>query len=146
MARRPRKINPLGTVLLVNDEPDFSFALIEILRKDGFDVQCASSCQEAISVIKKASPDLLLVDFTMPAKCGLALIRRLRKTSGWEEKPIIVTSARTAPQDRDAALEAGADTFLPKPFSRRDLRATIRQYFPVPATGPLSPAPATRAA
>ncbi len=146
MPRRPGKVNPTGTVLLVNDEPDFSFALIEIMHKDGFEVRCVSTCQEAISAIKKASPDLLLIDFTMPAKCGLALIRRLRKTSGWEEKPIIVTSARTASHDRDAALEAGADVFLPKPFSRKDFRSTIRQFFPVPATGPLSPAPTPHAA
>lgn len=146
MPRRTGKTNALGTILIVIEEPDFSFALIEILRRDGFEVQCARSCQEARSAVRKVPPDLLLVDFAMPAKCGLDLIRELRKTPVLTDTPIIVTSARISPQDREASLQAGADIFLPKPFSRRELRAMIRQYFPLPATGPLTPSHAPRPA
>ena len=145
MRRRSKKANSLGTILIVNDEPAFSYALVEILRRDGFKVHCAFSCKEAVSAINKVSPDMLLVDFMMPAKCGLDLIRKLRETSKWASTPIIVTSARTASQDQEAALEAGADIFLAKPFSRREFQAALRQYFPVPATGPLPPAPEPRA-
>jgi CheY-like chemotaxis protein len=138
--RRSSKSDPEGTILIVNDEPDFSYALIEILRKDGFEVQSASSCEEAQRIIQDVSPELLLVDLSITGDCALALIRALRNISDWAKTPIVVTSARTSPEDRSATLEAGADVFLPKPFSLREFRAAIRQVVPLPATRPLNPA------
>lgn len=124
-----------GSILIVDDEPTYSYALVEILRADGYKVQLVTSGDEALDVMNEFSPDLLLIDIVMPAMNGITLISELRSNSAWAELPIIVVSARTMPEDRAAALEAGADNFLPKPFSREDLRAVIRPF--VPAVSPI---------
>jgi len=124
-----------GTILVVDDEPTYSYALVEILRADGYKVQLVTSGDEALEVIDELSPDLLLVDIVMPAMNGVTLISELRSTSAWADLPIIVVSARTMAEDRATALEAGADYFLPKPFSRQDLRAVIQPF--IPAISPI---------
>jgi DNA-binding response OmpR family regulator len=124
-----------GTILIVDDEPTYSYALVEILRADGFKVHLATSGDEVLEVIDEVSPDLLLVDIVMPAMSGLALISKLRSNSAWADLPIIVVSARTMPEDREAAMDAGGNYFLPKPFSRQELRAVIRPF--VPAISPI---------
>jgi len=124
-----------GTILIVDDEPTYSYALVEILRTDGYKVQLVTSGDEALDVMNELSPDLLLVDIVMPAMNGKTLISELRSTSAWADLPIIVVSARTMPEDRASAFEAGADYFLPKPFSRQDLRAVIQRL--VPAMSPI---------
>ena len=139
-------IGSIGTILIVDDEPAYSFALVEILRNDGFEVHWAVSADEARTLMKDVSPDLLLVDVVMPVESGLTLIRKLRSQSAWAQLPIIVISARTMPDDRAAALEAGADAFLAKPFSRQDLRAVIRPFaptaIPIPSLPSSVPSPA----
>ena len=119
-----------GTILIVDDEPTYSYALVEILRADGYKVQLVTSGDKALEVIDEVSPDLLLVDIVMPAMSGITLINELRTTSAWADLPIIVVSARTMPEDRASALEAGADYFLAKPFSRQELRAVIQPFIP----------------
>jgi DNA-binding response OmpR family regulator len=129
----------MGMILVVNDEPAFSFALIEILRRDGFVVHCATSCQEALAHIKTISPDILLIDAEIAGECGLDLVSTLRSMPEWTDKPIIMTSTQTSSEYQAAAMKAGVDTFITKPFSRKDLHAQIRQFFPLPATTPLIP-------
>jgi DNA-binding response OmpR family regulator len=124
-----------GSILIVDDEPTYSYALVEILRADGYKVQLVTSGDKALDVMNELSPDLLLVDIVMPAMNGKTLISELRSTSAWVDLPIIVVSARTMPEDRAAALEAGADYFLPKPFSRQELRAVIQSF--IPALSPI---------
>ncbi len=128
-----RNTDPIGTILIVDDKPAYSYALVEILRMDGFDVRWTISADQALAVIEDVSPDLLLVDVVMPGDCGLTLIRKLRSESAWTEVPIIAISGSALPDDRAAAAAAGADAFLAKPFSRKELRAAIRPFLPAVA-------------
>jgi len=97
-----------GTILIVDDEPTYSYALVEILRTDGYKVQLVTSGDEALDVMNELSPDLLLVDIVMPAMNGKTLISELRSTSAWADLPIIVVSARTMPEDRASAFAGGS--------------------------------------
>ena len=131
----------MGTILIVDDETAYSFALCEILRADGFDAHWASGAMQALEYLQELTPDLLIVDVVMPEMNGLSLIRMLREQAAWSQIPIVVISARAMMDDRAAALAAGADIFLAKPFSRKDLRATIQPYFPaLSPTAPLTAA------
>jgi DNA-binding response OmpR family regulator len=130
----------MGTILIIDDETAYAFALCEILRADGFEAHWASGAKQALEYLQELTPDLLIVDVVMPEISGLSLIRMLREQAAWSQIPIIVISARAMLDDRAAALTAGADAFLSKPFSRKDLHSAIRPFFP--AISPTAPLPA----
>ena len=79
----------------------------------------------------------MLLDIMMPEIDGLTVIRRIRSHPDWTDIPVIVVSAKVLSEDRSAALNAGANAFLPKPFSAHDLRVALRQFVAVPDTGKL---------
>ncbi len=115
-------------IMVVDDEPDFCAVVGELLRRANMEVHKAYSVEEALALLKEITPDLILADVMMPETDGLVLIRRLRSHPQWKRIPTIVVSARVRYSDRSAALRAGADAFLPKPFSIRELRAAIDTY------------------
>ena len=115
-----------ASVLVVDDEPDFCQVVKEILSIDGFVVLEAHSVIQALATLAHQAPDLILTDVMMPDIDGLDLIRSLRSEPSWSRIPAVVVSARVQEEDRAAALQAGANAFLPKPFSARELRETIR--------------------
>jgi len=100
----------------------------EYLRADGFDVYLAYDVPHALSLLEQLTPDLILADIMMPDIDGLWLVRNLRSKPAWSKIPTIVVSARTLPEEQAAAKEAGADAFLAKPFTFRDLRTTIGKF------------------
>ncbi len=79
----------------------------------------------------------MLLDIMMPEIDGLTVIRRIRSRPDWIDIPVIVVSAKVLSEDRSAALNAGANAFLPKPFSAHDLRVALRPFVAVPDTGKL---------
>ncbi|OGO70591.1 MAG: hypothetical protein A2Z37_15530 [Chloroflexi bacterium RBG_19FT_COMBO_62_14] len=115
-----------ASVLVVDDEPDFCQVVKEILSIDGLVVLEAHSVTQALAALAHQTPDLVLTDVMMPDIDGLDLIRSLRSEPSWSRIPAVVVSARVLEEDRAAALLAGANAFLPKPFSARELRETIR--------------------
>lgn len=115
-------------VVVVDDEPDFCQVVGELLRRQNLVVHAAYSALEGLSLIQDVRPDLVLADVMMPEVSGLELIRRLRADPVLGRVPTIVVSALVKQEERAAALEAGADAFIPKPFSVRDLRETIARY------------------
>ncbi len=117
-----------SSVLIVDDEPAFCFAMAEILRLNGYEVMQANSVRDALSLLETATPDLILTDIMMPGSDGLAFIRQLRSREIWAKIPTIAVSAKAMNQDRDAAREAGADGYLAKPFSAQELQDTIRVH------------------
>jgi CheY-like chemotaxis protein len=118
------------SVLIVDDEPAFCFAMAEILRLNGYEVIQANSVHEALSTLENTMPDLILTDIMMPGSDGLAFIRQLRSRDVWAKIPTIAVSAKAMSQDRDAARDAGADGYLAKPFSAQELQDTIRVHAP----------------
>ena len=99
--------------------------LRQALERHGFDVMEAVDGQDALNKIADAMPDLLLLDWMMPGMTGVNLAHKLRRDSATRELPIIMLTAKTEEDDRVKGLELGADDFVSKPFSPRELIARI---------------------
>ena len=110
-------------VLVVDDEASIRRYLRPILTAEGFDVYEAINGQEALSAVLTHRPDLIILDLGLPDIDGIEVTRRLRE---WSQTPIIILSVREAEQDKVAALDAGADDYLTKPFGTSELLARIR--------------------
>ena len=110
-------------LLLVDDEKPFARAMGITLRAQGYDVVTAETGREALDQAAAAHPDLVILDLGLPDMDGVEVLQGLR---GWSEVPVIVLSARHTDQAKVAALDAGADDYVTKPFSMNELVARIR--------------------
>jgi CheY-like chemotaxis protein len=116
------------SVMVIDDEPDFCTVVSELLGIADVRVSKAHNAGEAISLLEQATPDLILTDIMMPGMDGLDFVRHVRADPDLRTIPTIVVSARVHPEDREAARLAGADGFLAKPFTWRQLLSTIDPY------------------
>jgi two-component system, OmpR family, KDP operon response regulator KdpE len=121
-------------VLVVDDEPAMLRALRINLRVRTYDVTTASAGREALAEARRRPPDAVILDLGLPDVDGIEVIRELR---GWSRAPVIVLSGRTGPGDKIAALDAGADDYVTKPFSMEELLARLRAALRRDDTGPL---------
>jgi len=110
-------------VLVVDDEPQILRALGINLRTRGYDVTVAASGEEALAKAATSHPDVVILDLGLPGIDGIDVVRGLR---GWTTVPIIVLSVRDAEADKVAALDAGADDYVTKPFGMDELLARLR--------------------
>jgi two-component system KDP operon response regulator KdpE len=110
-------------VLVVDDENAIRRYLRAALSAQGFAIFEAASGQEAINAVVSNHPDLIILDLGLPDFDGIEVTRRLRE---WSQTPIIILSVREAENDKVAALDAGADDYLTKPFSTGELMARMR--------------------
>ncbi|HVF03253.1 MAG TPA: response regulator transcription factor [Frankiaceae bacterium] len=110
-------------VLVVEDEPSFSEPLAFMLRKEGFEVTVAETGPDALREFDRAGPDLVLLDVMLPGMSGTEVCRTLRQRSN---VPVIMLTARDSEIDKVVGLELGADDYVTKPFSSRELVARIR--------------------
>ena len=113
----------MSHVLVVDDEPQIRRALTTNLRARGFDVDEAGSGEEALQVAARVRPDLVVLDLGLPGIDGIDVVHGLR---GWTEVPILVLSAREDEGAKVAALDAGADDYVTKPFGMAELLARVR--------------------
>ena len=111
------------TILLVEDEESITTPLAEALERDGFHTEVAHTVADGLAKGRTVRPDLVLLDIGLPDGSGLDVCRELRAASG---VPIIILSARGEEADRVVGLELGADDYVVKPFSARELIARIR--------------------
>ena len=114
------------TVLVVEDEPQIQELIAINLEHLGHKVLRAASAEEAETAIRAALPDVLVLDWMLPGESGLAFARRLRGDERTRDLPILMLTARAMEQDKLSGLEAGADDYLTKPFSPRELAARIK--------------------
>jgi DNA-binding response OmpR family regulator len=110
-------------VLVVDDEKKIRDLLTAYLRADGFEVAEASDGAEALAKIRRAEPDLVILDVMMPGMDGIEVLRELRKTS---EVFVMMLTARAEETDKLIGLSVGADDYLTKPFSPRELVARVK--------------------
>ena len=110
-------------VLVVDDEPQILRALVTNLRARGYDVDAAGTGEIALELAARHRPDLVVLDLGLPDISGLDVIAGLR---GWTDVPIVILSAREAERDKIAALDAGADDYVTKPFGMGELLARLR--------------------
>jgi len=115
-----------ATVLVVEDEPQIQELVAINLEHLGHKVLRAGSAEEAESAIRAALPDVVVLDWMLPGESGLSFARRLRSDERTRELPILMLTARAMEQDKLSGLEAGADDYLTKPFSPKELAARIK--------------------
>jgi DNA-binding response OmpR family regulator len=125
-------------ILIVDDEPNIVAAVEFLLRRKGHEVLVARNGDEALRLVEAAAPDLVLLDVMMPAKSGYEVCRRLRERPEWQGIKIIMLSAKGRDAEVSKGLSLGADMYVTKPFSTRDLMSKI--------DGLLAPPPSARGA
>jgi DNA-binding response OmpR family regulator len=111
------------TILVVDDEPTLRETLAEALDADGFRVLTAADGREALSRFREHQPDLVVLDLMLPELSGIEVCRIIRAESG---VPIVMLTAKSSELDKVVGLELGADDYVTKPFSLRELTARIR--------------------
>jgi two-component system phosphate regulon response regulator PhoB len=115
-----------ASVLVVEDEPSIQELVAVNLARHGHDVKRAANAEEAYRVVAETLPDVILLDWMLPDSPGPAITRRLRGDPRTRDVPIIMLTARAGEDDKVAGLEAGADDYITKPFSPRELEARIQ--------------------
>ena len=110
-------------ILIVEDESDLAQILAEYLQRDGFVATTIADGLLAMAELRQAPPDLLLLDLMLPGMDGISILRELRKTS---ELPVIMVTARSEEIDRLLGLELGADDYICKPYSPREVVARVK--------------------
>jgi DNA-binding response OmpR family regulator len=108
-------------VLVVEDEPDIAALVAYQLTREGFRVETASTGTDALSAVNRELPDLLVLDRMLPGISGDEVLRTLRKEVATKDIPVLVLTAKKDQEDRIEGLELGADDYLTKPFSPREL-------------------------
>jgi two-component system phosphate regulon response regulator PhoB len=115
-----------ATVLVVEDEPHIQELVAVNLEHAGHRVIKAASAEEADAAIRASLPDVVVLDWMLPGESGVAFARRLRADPRTRELPILMLTARAMEADKVLGLEAGADDYLTKPFSPKELAARIK--------------------
>lgn len=123
-------------VLVVDDEPQFLRALTTSLRAAGYEVDTATTAAEALTSLGLHPPDAVILDLVLPDGRGTDVCRELR---GWSEVPVIVVSAVGEEAEKIAALDAGADDYVTKPFAIGELQARLRAALRRSGNGASSP-------
>ncbi len=130
VARHPHQERRKHAVLVVDDTPDI-LRVVHLTLHDQFQVYTAKDGLEGLALAKEVLPSLIITDLMMPGIDGNELIRRLRADAATKALPIIMLSARGDTPDRVAGLEAGANSYLAKPFSPRELRSAVHSLLQV---------------
>jgi two-component system KDP operon response regulator KdpE len=121
-----------ATILVIDDEEQIRRALTSILKSHGYRVITAATGEEGTRAAADGRPDAVVLDLTLPDVDGIALATELRT---WLKAPILVLSVRSGDDDKIAALDAGADDYLTKPFSAGELLARVRALLRRSTTG-----------
>lgn len=122
-------------VLIADDEPSIVAAVEFLLRRAGYDVRVARDGEEALRLVEASTPDLVLLDVMMPGKSGYEVCARLRERPEWRDLKIIMLSAKGRDAEVSKGLSLGADIYVTKPFSTRDLMAKIHGLLESGASG-----------
>lgn len=122
-ANGPDEAQPRVSVLLVDDDVELCDLMREFFAQNGLNLEIVHDGRRGLARALAASHELILLDIMVPGLDGLEILRQIRSSS---EVPVIMLTARTAPTDRIAGLDGGADDYLPKPFGPEELLARIR--------------------
>jgi DNA-binding response OmpR family regulator len=108
-------------ILVVDDEPNIVMSLEFLMRKAGFEVQVARTGSEALDALDQEPPDLLLLDVMMPELDGYEVCQRVRANPAWNDTRVIMLTAKGREVEKEKGLALGADLYITKPFSTREL-------------------------
>jgi two-component system phosphate regulon response regulator PhoB len=113
-------------ILIVEDEPAICEMLTFALADSGYRCEVAGDVRRARSLVADSNPDLVVLDWMLPGQSGIEFARELKRDAGTRDIPVIMLTARTQEADVVTGLDAGADDYIPKPFSPRELAARIK--------------------
>ena len=116
----------MATILIVEDEQDIQELIAYNLEKAGHEAVRADTAEQALDIVRGALPHLIVIDWMRPGMSGIELARRLKANKRTEGIPLIMVTARASEQDKLAGLEIGADDYMTKPFSPRELNARVK--------------------
>lgn len=114
------------SVLVVEDDDAIREMLVMVLEQSDFAVRAASDAHQALALMAEGEPDLILLDWMLPGLSGVEWARRLKKDDAYSDIPVILLTARGEEEDRVRGFEVGADDYVTKPFSTRELVARIK--------------------
>ena len=112
-------------ILIADDEPNIVVALEYLLQRNGYEVHIARNGDEALKLIEAHVPDLVLLDVMMPLRSGYDVCKRIRERTDWGHVKIVMLSAKGRDAEVNKGLAAGADLYITKPFSTRELLGQI---------------------
>ena len=113
-------------ILIADDEPNIVAAIEFLLQQRGYEVQVAQNGEEALRLVEAGVPDLVLLDVMMPKKSGYEVCARIREREDWRHIKVIMLSAKGRETEVNKGLSMGADLYVTKPFSTRELMAKLK--------------------
>jgi len=114
-------------ILIADDEPNIVLALEFLMKKEGYEVQTVSDGEDALHAIEKSPPDLILLDIMMPKLDGYEVCQRIRSDPSMKDIVIIMLTAKGREVEREKGLALGADFYITKPFSTREVVQKVRE-------------------
>lgn len=125
----------MAHVLVVDDEPNIVLSLEFLMQQAGFDVTTALDGESALALVKQNPPDLLLLDISLPGISGFEVLEQLRSQENFKRLPIVMLTAHGREVEREKGLALGADDYITKPFSTRQLVEKVQGLLNESATG-----------
>lgn len=116
-----------ASVLIADDEPNIVEALSFILDRENFDVSSAYDGEAAVQQLRRQPPDIMILDIMLPKQNGFEVLKLVKSDPGLKSLPVIILTAKGQSQDRKMAEDMGADAFVTKPFSNKDVVEKIKQ-------------------
>ncbi len=116
-----------GSILVVDDEPNIVLSLEFLMQQAGFEVRVPKDAEAALAAIDQQPPDLILLDVTIPKRDGFDVCQTIRANPAWRDIHIIMLTARGRDLEREKGLALGADEYITKPFSTREVLERVRE-------------------
>jgi DNA-binding response OmpR family regulator len=117
-------------ILIADDEPNIVISLEFLMKREGFQVCVASDGEAALAAIASAPPDLVLLDVMLPKKDGFEVCQQVRANPAWQQVKIVMLTAKGRETEVAKGLALGADAYVTKPFSTRELVEQVKQLLP----------------
>lgn len=117
-------------ILIADDEPNIVLALEYLMKNEGYEVQTVTDGEDALRAIEKSRPDLILLDIMMPNLDGYEVCQRIRSDPSMKDIVIIMLTAKGREVEREKGLALGADFYISKPFSTREVVKKVREILP----------------
>ncbi len=115
------------SVLVVEDEPNIVLSLEFLIKQAGYEVRVASDGEEALEAVAEKQPELILLDIMIPKRDGYDVCQTIRANPAWKDIHIIMLTAKGRDVEREKGLALGADDYITKPFSTRELSERVKQ-------------------
>jgi DNA-binding response OmpR family regulator len=122
-------------ILIVDDEPNIVLSLEFLMKREGWEVESAAEGEGALLALQRRLPDLVILDVMLPGMSGFDLCERIRSDPRWQGLRILMLTAKGRETEVNKGLRLGADRYVTKPFSTRELVAQVRQLLGDPGAG-----------